>query len=96
MADINRYLDYSGTDELWKRIVRLCDKKIESVTNFDDSIVVSDKRRIKVKISESEDNQLKLKQGLYVPKNHTLSFGPYKYDGTEDISVTIYDGEYQI
>ena len=99
MADIKRYLDYSGTDELWKRIVKLCDKKLESVTNLDDSILVEDKRKIAVRISESEDNILKIKpgQGLFVPahKNHKLTFGAdkeYIYDGSEDVNVPVYQG----
>lgn len=32
--------------------------------------------------------------GRIVEPMHKLSFGPYEYDGTKDVSVTIYDGEY--
>lgn len=32
--------------------------------------------------------------GRLVEPAHKLSFGPYEYDGTKDVSVTIYDGEY--
>ena len=46
------------------------------------------------KISPDQGNQLKNQNGLFVPKNHVLKFGPYEYDGTKDVSVTIYDGEY--
>ena len=100
MAEIKHYLDYSGTDELWKRIVKLCNKKLESVTNADDSIVVTENRKIAVKISESEGNRLELKpNGLYVkPASvmHKLTFGAdqeYVYDGSEDITVPVYMGE---
>ena len=92
------FLDYSGADELWKRIVKLCNKKLEKVENADDSIVVTDNRKIAVKISESEGNLLQVEagQGLFVPANHKLTFGAgeeYIYDGSEDVTVPVYTGE---
>ena len=32
--------------------------------------------------------------GRLVEPVHKLTFGPYEYDGTKDITVTVYDGEY--
>jgi len=100
MARINRYLDYSGTYELWRRIVKLCDKKLESVTPKDDSIVVTDKNKISVKISKAKNNLIKLKagEGLCVDSlmNHKLTFGAdqeYVYDGSEDVTVPVYTGK---
>jgi len=100
MAEQKHFLDYSGTDELWKRIVKLCNKKLEKVENADDSIVVKDNRKVAVRISESEGNLLQLKsgEGLYVkaPVNHKLTFGAeeeYVYDGSEDITVPVYMGQ---
>lgn len=45
-------------------------------------------------ISPIEGNQLIDNNGLYVAKQHKLTFGPYEYDGTKDVTVTVYDGEY--
>ena len=102
MAEVKHYLDYEGTDELWKRIVKLCNKKLKKVTNSDDSIKVQDNNKIAVKISKSEDNLLELKEGegLYVKPSamHTLTFGAggeYKYDGSKDVTVPVYEGEYE-
>jgi len=97
-----KYLDYSGTDLLWRKIIKLLNKKIDSVTNSDDSIQITNNREIAVKISQSEDNLLQLKpgQGLYVKapdKMHKLTFGSdknYVYDGSEDVTVPVYGGKY--
>ena len=96
-----KYLDYSGTDLLWRKIIKLLNKKIDSVTNSDDSIKVSNNREIAVKISQSENNLLQLKpgEGLYVQgtgKMHVLKFGAnqvYEYDGSKDVTVPVYMGE---
>ena len=57
-----------------------------------------------VHISDDEDNQLVVKPGdnggLYVgkPVLHKLTFGSdqnYVYDGTEDVTVPVYTGEYE-
>ena len=100
MAERKRYLDYSGTDELWKRIVKLCNKKLDSVTNADDSIVVTDKNKIAVRISKSENNLLKVKagEGLSVESMvmHKLTFGgsqQFVYDGSKDVTVPVYEGQ---
>lgn len=100
MAEVKHYLDYEGTDELWRRIVKLCNKKLDSVENLDDSIKVVNKKKIAVKISNTEDNMLELQEGkgLYVKPStmHTLTFGAdeeYKYDGSKDVIVPVYMGE---
>ena len=93
MAD--KYLDKSGVELLWQKIKQLTDKKLESVEGADSSISVTNKKKISVNISKSENNFLKLNaDGLQVGPLHKLSFGPYEYDGSKDVSVTIYDGEY--
>ena len=97
MAD--KFLDYSGVETLWKKIRKLLDRKLESVTNRNDSIEVTSGREIAVKVSSAEGNLLKVNQGLYVaaPVLHKLTFGSdkqYVYDGTEDITVPVYNGEY--
>ena len=98
-----KYLDYSGTDLLWRKIVRLLNRKIEEVKKSDDSVKVTNKNEIAVNISESEDNILQLVEGegLYVsstaPKMHKLTFGAdkdYVYDGSEDVTVPVYGGDY--
>ena len=96
-----KYLDYSGTDLLWRKILKLVNKKLDSVTNSDDSIRVSNSREIAVNISQSENNLLQLKpgEGLYVEapqKMHVLRFGAnqiYVYDGSQDVTVPVYMGE---
>ena len=99
MADT--YLNYAGTDLLWKKIVKLIDKKVK-VVNSDDSIRVTDNNKIAVRISASEGNMLQLKpgEGLYVSdtsvKLKKLKFGAdqvYEYDGTEEVTVPVYTGE---
>lgn len=101
MADTNKYLDYAGTESLWKRFLSRLDKKLDSVTNHDDSIEVTSGREIAAKVSVSDGNVLEVKQGqeggLYVPKNHVLTFGAgqaYTYDGTKDVTVPVYPGDY--
>lgn len=94
-----KYLDYSGVETLWQKIRKRYDKKIESVTNIDSSIEVKNSREIGVKVSSAEGNLLGVKQGLFVkaPTLHKLTFGAnkeYVYDGTEDVTVPVYDGEY--
>ena len=95
MAD--KWLDYSGVETLWKKIRARYDKKLDSVTNRDESIEVTSDREIAVKVSSAEGNLLaKTEDGLYpaAPVLHTLKFGKYEYDGTSDVIVDIYDGEY--
>lgn len=98
MAD--KFLDYSGVEILWGKIRRLLDRKLESVTNHDDTIEVTSGREIAVKVSSAEGNLLESRQGLYVkaPVLHKLTFGAdkeYIYDGTEDVTVPVYKGEYE-
>lgn len=96
-----KYLDYSGTDLLWKKILKLFDKKLEKVESFNDSIKVTDSNKISVNISESENNLLQLipGEGLYVRSSgvmHKLTFGAdqeYVYDGTKDVTVPVYTGK---
>lgn len=50
----------------------------------------------KLRVSSSKGNLLKESaDGLLVSPLHKLTFGPYEYDGSKDISVTVYDGEYE-
>lgn len=104
-ANSQKFLDYAGTESLWKRFLSRLNKKLESVTNHDDSIEVTSNREISVKVSVSEGNVLQLKtgaeKGLYVPSTHTanhkLIFGAgqaFVYDGTQDVVVPVYLGEY--
>ena len=98
----NKFLDYSGVETLWRKIRERYDKKLDSVTNHDDSIEVTNGREISVKVSSSETNLLQVKpnEGLYVPnKMHKLTFGAggeFVYDGSEDITVPVYDGGHDI
>ena len=97
-----KYLDKSGVELLWLKIKQLTDKKLEKVENADSSIQVIDKNKISVRVSTSEGNLLSVKQdGLYSerPALHKLIFGSdkqYVYDGTEDVTVNTYDGQYNI
>ena len=97
-----KYLNDSGVELLWRKINKLLKRKIEEVEPLNDSINVSDKNKITVNISASESNLLQLKpgEGLYVPnKMHKLTFGAEKefvYDGSEDITVPVYDGRHDI
>lgn len=101
MADktYGKFLDYSGVEILWEKIRKLLDRKLESVINHDETIEVTSGREIAVKISSAEGNLLEVKHGLYVaaPVLHKLTFGSdkqYIYDGTEDVTVPVYNGEY--
>ena len=101
------YLNYNGTQWLWDRIRKRYDRKLDSVTWGDPSIIVTDKRKISVRISEAVGNALQLnttpgQQGLYVSNvaeavKHKLKFGAdqvYEYDGSKDVTVPVYSGEY--
>jgi hypothetical protein len=83
------------------RITQRYDKKLDSVTNKDDSIEVHSGREISARVSSEEGNLLSVKagKGLYVsaPVLKKLTFGAdkeYVYDGTEDVTVPVYKGEY--
>lgn len=97
MAD--KFLDYSGVELLWQKIKQLTDKKLERVEAGDASVSVKDNNKVAVQISKSENNLLGLKQdGLYSarPVLNKLTFGAdkaYTYDGTEDVTVPVYQGE---
>lgn len=96
-----KYLDYSGTDLLWRKILKLLNKKIEKVESSDESIKVTGNNKVAVNISASETNNLSLvNDGLYVPnKMHTLTFGAHQefvYDGSENVIVPEYDGTHYI
>ena len=96
----DKYANRSDVELLWRKINKLLKRKLESVENADDSVKVSDNNKIAVNISASENNLLKLVpgQGLYVSnKMHKLTFGAketFVYDGSEDITVPVYNGEY--
>ena len=96
-----KYLDYSGTDLLWRKILKLLNRKLESIENSDESIKITANNKVAVNISASETNNLSLiRDGLYVPnKMHKLVFGAHQqfvYDGSEDITVPEYDGTHYI
>lgn len=95
----NKFLDSIGLKHLWQKILQLLNKKLESVEAADQSINVASGREISAKISSESSNALQLKDGLYAPKNHKLTFGAneaFVYDGTKDVTVPVYDGEYNI
>ena len=94
-----KYLGAEGVQRLWQRIMLRYDGKLDSVTNKDDTIEVTSGRVISVKVSPAENNLLKIDagKGLFVAKMHKLTFGSdknYVYDGTEDVTVPVYQGEY--
>lgn len=98
-----KYLDYSGTDLLWRKIIKLLNRKQDRFVAKDDSILLSN-NEISVRISASENNLLTLipGEGLYAQapsKMHKLTFGAggeFVYDGSEDITVPVYDGTHYI
>lgn len=98
-----KFVDYAGLERFWQRIIQRFDSKLDSVTNKDDSIEVFSDREVAVKISDTEGNLLRLEagKGLYVdrPVLHKLTFGSkqdYVYDGTKDVTVPVYTGNYII
>lgn len=98
---LEKFVSYEGLDRFWKRITQRYDKKLDSVTNKDDSIKVDSGREISARVSTTEGNLLSVEKGkgLFVKKPvlHKLTFGAdkeYTYDGTEDITVPVYNGEY--
>ena len=107
MAEENsKYFGTKNLNKLWDQIKHLLDRKLESVTNYDNSVKVTNKRMISVRISETEGNALKAnnfpgEEGLFVsdkPKSlqHKLTFGAdeeYIFDGSEDITVPVYKGD---
>lgn len=96
MMSIFKFVSYTSLEHFWKRITQRYDKKLDSVTNKDETIEVSSDREIAVRVSSAKDNNLENKNGLYVPKNHKLTFGDKVYDGSEDVNVPVYDGSYEI
>ena len=96
-----KYVTDEGLKRLWERIRQRYDRKLDYVTNKDDSIQVSSGHEIAVRVSPTHDNLLKVEagKGLYVSKPvlHKLTFGAdgeFVYDGTRDITVPVYDGTY--
>ena len=95
MSILKKFVDEQGLARFWERIKQRYDKKLDSVTNYDNTVEVNSGREIAVRVSSHKGNLLKVEaEGLQVDPLHKLSFGPYEYDGTKDVSVTIYDGEY--
>ena len=100
---VTKFMDARRVARLWAAITRRYDNRLESVTNHDDSIEVFSDREIAVKISSTEGNLLRVDtgKGLYVamPALHKLTFGSkqdYVYDGTQDVTVPVYTGDYII
>ena len=97
MSVLKKYVSYAGLEQFWQRITQRYDKKLDSVTNQDDTIDVLFGRKIAVRVSPKENNLLKIKkgEGLYVAPMHKLTFGSdkdYTYDGSEDLTVPVYQG----
>ena len=97
-------MKYESAEEFWRRIRRRYDRKLDSVEGADDSIRVTERRKIAVQISAAEGNQIQVRtgrgeKGLYVPPRPALkklTFGAdknYVYDGTEDVTVPVYKGD---
>lgn len=94
------------TDELKAKLDSMDPSSyLTGVTNHDDSVEVFNGSEIAARISGAEGNILQLKtdegeEGLYVSqaapvKMHKLTFGAdqaYVYDGSEDVTVPVYDG----
>jgi len=96
---IKKFATYEAIERLWLRITQRYDKKLDSVTNKDETVEVNSGREIAVRVSSKKDNLLKVDpdKGLLVDKMHTLTFGSdknYTYDGTEDVTVPVYKGDY--
>ena len=99
---LRKFVDYNGLQRFWLRITQRYDKKLDSVTNKDESIEVDSGREISVRVSSTQDNLLSVEKGkgLYVKKPvlHKLTFGSdkdYVYDGSEDVTVPVYGGQYE-
>ena len=98
MSALNKFVSYEKLERFWQRIRERYDRKLDSVTNRDETITVSSGREISVRISSNKNNLLSIDKdkGLFVPKNKKLIFGDYEYDGSEEVIVTVYDGEYNM
>ena len=99
-----KFLDSIGVKYLWDKIMYLLARKIDRVKNSDGSITVQNDDTVSVNLSDSKNNALIVEpgKGLYVsatPTLHKLTFGAgqeYVYDGTEDVTVPVYDGSHDI
>ena len=94
------------TDEMKSKLDSINPESyLQSVTNRDASVEVSNGREIAAKVSQAEGNILQVKsgqgeEGLYAPSTqpvrmHKLTFGAdqeYVYDGSKDVTVPVYDG----
>lgn len=97
MSVLSKYVSYDKLERFWQRITQRYDKKLDSVTNSDDTVEVLYGREIAVKVSPKKGNLLKVEKGkgLVVDPLHTLTFGSdqnYTYDGSEDVTVPVYQG----
>ena len=69
-----KHVGESNLKSLIAWIRKRLSKKLESVTNNDDSIEVTERRKVSVKVSPADGNRLQVKQntgeeGLYVPSD---------------------------
>ena len=72
-----KHIGKSTLKSLVAWIRRMLGKKLDSVTNRDDSIEVADRRELSVRISQAAGNRLQVKtswgeKGLYVPPDEDL------------------------
>ena len=97
-----QFVSYSALELFWQRLLNRIDK-MYGVKNDDGSIEIGSRNRVSVKLSSASGNILEVKtgneKGLYAafPALHKLIFGAgqtYVYDGTEDVVVPVYNGEY--
>ena len=97
MSVLSKYVSYDKLERFWQRITQRYDKKLDSVTNSDDTVEVLFGREIAVRVSPKKGNLLKVEKGdgLFVAPLHTLTFGSdknYTYDGSDDVTVPVYQG----
>ncbi|MBR6982145.1 MAG: hypothetical protein IKH75_01205 [Ruminococcus sp.] len=65
-------------------------KKLDSVTNHDRTIEVTDRRNVSVRISQAEGNRIQNKDGVYMssaPVPNKLIIGEQEFDGSEEVEV---------
>lgn len=88
-----KFLDGEGTGYLWQKIRNRYDSKLDSVTNANASVQVTNGREIAVKISSVEGNALSLNNdGLYVSPSGEQA----TYTITKDVEASEYAAVYHL